>query len=60
MVSLFIISGSTKTSDDDNLTSDMGGHLMEKGEDLENKVDTQNRGEDKEHVFAISTATIVF
>lgn len=59
MVSLFIISGSTKTSEDDNLTSDMGGHLMEKGEDLENKVETQERGE-KEHVFAISTATIVF
>lgn len=59
MISLFIISGSTKSSDDTNLTSDMGGHLMEKGEDLENKVEVQERGE-QEHVFAISTATIVF
>ena len=58
-MSLFIISGSTKQSDDENLTSDMGGHLMEKGEDLENKVESKDRGE-SEHVFAISTATIVF
>ena len=32
---------------------------MEKGEDLENKVEIMDRGE-SEHVFAISTATIVF
>lgn len=43
MISLFIISGSTKSSDDDNLTSDMGGHLMEKGEDLEDKVENDKQ-----------------
>ena len=39
MISLFIVSGSTKTSDEANLTSEVGGHLMEKSEDLENKVE---------------------
>jgi hypothetical protein len=63
MVSLFVISGSTKTEKDDNLTSDMGGHMMEKQEDLENKVEPKNdvvREGREPHVFAISNATIFF
>ena len=39
MVALFVISGSTKTSDEANLTSDAGGHILEKKEDLDDKVE---------------------
>lgn len=61
MVALFVISGSTKTSEEANLTSDAGGHILEKKEDLDDKVDAP-AGQNKEnvHVFAISSATIIF
>ena len=39
MVALFVISGSTKTSEEANLTSEAGGHILEKKEDLDDKVD---------------------
>lgn len=61
MVALFIISGSTKTSEEANLTSDAGGHILENKEDLDDKVENPT-GQNKEnvHVFAISSATIIF
>lgn len=63
MVSLFVISGSSKTSSEDNLPSNAGAHIMEKEEDLDDEVEPNDRQRvsgKKIHVFAISTATIIF
>jgi len=61
MVALFVISGSTKTSEEANLTSDAGGHILEKKEDLDDKVEDPTGGnKENVHVFAISSATIIF
>eukprot|EP00356_Strombidium_inclinatum_P005290 CAMPEP_0170482806 /NCGR_PEP_ID=MMETSP0208-20121228/2658_1 /TAXON_ID=197538 /ORGANISM="Strombidium inclinatum, Strain S3" /LENGTH=244 /DNA_ID=CAMNT_0010755677 /DNA_START=594 /DNA_END=1328 /DNA_ORIENTATION=- len=73
MFALFTISGSTKTEDESNLTSEMGGHMMEKTSQIDDRPDDvpelkQSLREQKHaamdaeeaHVFAISTATILF
>lgn len=67
--SLTIVSASTKSDDETNLTSEVGGHLIEKKGDLDDKEDIEdgtadalnrNPRDDQSHVFAISQATITF
>ena len=62
VTSLFVISASTKTKDDTNLTAEAGGHLMEKEADLEERPESEKPKSkaEEEHVFAISSATILF
>jgi len=63
LVSLTIISSSTKSDDESNIPSEMGDHLMEKKVDIQDKEDIESRdgGKDQNaHVFAISPATIMF
>jgi hypothetical protein len=59
---LIIISGSTKSSDEDNATANVGAHIMEDDETIQNKedIETNNKTAEENHVFAISTATIIF
>ena len=64
LVSLTIISGSS-TTNEDKPSENLGQHIMEKKEDLEDRPsinETHNNGKDAEesHVFAISEATILF
>mmetsp|Transcript_13118 Transcript_13118/g.22151 ORF Transcript_13118/g.22151 Transcript_13118/m.22151 type:complete len:141 (+) Transcript_13118:698-1120(+) len=68
MVSLFVISGSTH-SDDETLANEMGAHMMEKKEDLDERPEegdlkrSAQRGSlnaEQSHVFAVSSATILF
>lgn len=61
---LVIVSSSTKSADETNVTATAGDHLIEKEEDLEDKAEiskplTGDSSDDK-HVFAISSATIFF
>ena len=66
MIALMVISGSTKSEDEEKLTSNMGAHIVEKEEDLDDRPRQSNYGKSSEHdaeenhVFAISTATIFF
>ena len=64
-MSLIIISGSTKKSDENNLTARMNAPMMENEEDDGERLDSvHKRGEDfdqeKLHAFPISSATIFF
>jgi len=59
---LIIISSSTKSSDEDNTTANVGAHIMESDETIQDKEDIETTGKTAEeaHVFAISSATITF
>jgi hypothetical protein len=64
MISLTVISASS-TSNEDTAKENLGGHMMEKKEDLnerpaDNEANTGDRNAEKAHVFAISEATILF
>ena len=60
-----VISGSTKKSDETNLTTRMNAPMMENEEDDGERLDSiEKRGEvmdqDQLHAFPISSATILF
>jgi len=59
---LVIISGSTKSSDENNLSANVGAHIMEDDETIKDKedIETNNKTAEDNHVFAISSATIFF
>lgn len=60
LVSLVVISSTTKSEDD---KSEIGDHLMEKKEDINDTEDIENKDGTRHaeaHVFAISNATIFF
>ena len=66
MISLMVVGGSTKSADDDNITTRMNGAVIENAEDnyndlddIEQKDGTKVRAEDA-HVFPVTTATIIF
>lgn len=46
VTALVIISTSTKKSDEENATARVGGHIIEKEEDLEDKEDIETTGKD--------------
>lgn len=64
LICLTIVSSSTKSADETNVTATAADHLVEKEEDLEDKAEISKplTGDDSadKHVFAISTATIYF
>lgn len=59
---LVIISGSKKSNEENNVTANVGSHIMENDETIEDKVDIEKSGKtaEEDHVFAISSATIFF
>jgi len=59
---LIIISGSTKSSGEENATAAVGAHIMEDDNTIQDKEDIETSGKTAEenHVFAISSATITF
>merc|ERR1719263_555291 len=64
VVSLFVISASTKKNDENTVTAEAGGHLLEKEDDLENRPDDAHKKDgqtvEDTHTFEISSATITF
>ena len=76
ILALFVISGSTKTSDETNLASEISSHIVEKEENLEDRPEDEQGlkkslreqkhshsasiNSEEAHVFSISTATIFF
>jgi hypothetical protein len=63
LMCLVIVSSSTKSADETNVTAAAADHLVEKQEDLEDKAEISKPltgDQEDKHVFAISTATIYF
>jgi hypothetical protein len=59
---LVIISSSKKSNEENNVTANVGSHIMENEETIDDKEDIETKGKTAEenHVFAISSATIFF
>ena len=60
MVSLMIIGGSTSDDKDNTISAGVGDHMIEKKDEIEDRPEGKNIDAEESHVFAISSATILF